>query len=110
MNMTICLRCSILYCTEYTYGKLSGLDTMKPNFSGEALIILSRMDQCLHKFIYSDEGGVLKENPKIILGIDKKSYEDNRKLLENFGYIHIDTKEENFRGAEIDTDFWMKRA
>lgn len=72
MDMTICLRCSILYCTEYTYGKLSGLDTMKPNFSGEALIILSRMDQCLHKFIYSDEGGVLKENPKIILGIDKK--------------------------------------
>lgn len=65
MNMTICLRCTILYCTEYIYGKLSGLDTMKPNFSGEALIILSRMHQCLHKFIYSNEGKNLKRIQKL---------------------------------------------
>ena len=108
MNMTISLRCTILYCTEYTYGKLSGLDTMHPGFSGEALIVLSRMDQCLHKFIYSDEGREFKGSSKVILGIDCKSYAGQRGLLENIGYLQAGRKRENFRGAEIDTDFWVK--
>lgn len=70
------LRCVLLYANEYKYGKIDGLDALKPSFSGELLIVLSRMEQRLHGIIPSGDEGCIADRfytfSGIILGLDKK--------------------------------------
>lgn len=73
------LRCVLLYTKEYKYGKIDGLDALKPGFSGEPLIVLSRMEQKLHGIIRSSDKGRIADKfcsfSDIILGLDKNIYD-----------------------------------
>lgn len=54
LGVPLALRCVIMYAPEFQYGKISGLESLRPELAGDAFIKLSRMDQRLHGCIYDD--------------------------------------------------------
>ncbi|MCD7791078.1 MAG: hypothetical protein LUH55_11285 [Bacteroides thetaiotaomicron] len=101
------VRCTVLYSDNYIYGKLSGFDALRPGFSGEALIKLSRMDQWLHDFIYSHEI-VDSESAKIVLGVDSECDDGYNKLLTERGYSLKKQQEGLYRGADINMECFVR--
>lgn len=100
LKSSLRLRCVIHFANQYTYGKLSGLDSLKAGFSGDEMIVLSRMEQWFHEFVLKYVKTPEKEGYSgVVLALDKKIKDEYESALD--GYYLIDKEDAVYRETQI---------
>lgn len=99
IGISIKLRCSIT-CGEYSYGKITGLKTLQKGFSGDVMIVLSRMDQYL-----KDIENNFDEN---IIGFNTALFYKHKDILNKMGYTKCVSQTDKFKETKIDTIVHIK--
>lgn len=97
LGMPLALRCVLMYAPEFQYGKISGLESVRPEFAGEAFIKLSRMEQKLHGCVAED---LRTGFSGLIVGVEQKNDIPN-------GAFFFEEFHEEYRGVNLDLYCYM---
>ena len=98
LDIKVGIRCSIL-SGQYTYGKINNLSTLRQNFSGEIMIVLTRMDEYLKN---------LAQPSEITIGINNNLYSQYSDLFDK-DYIKYDDFVKEHRQTNINTVIMKRR-